>query len=111
MLIHYKTKLYNNNNAAYANVIFTIGPKLEINGGLRTEQTLREIKYRFTTDAANAKFRKIEKNKTELLPSLNAKYVINEKSNIRYAASKTLTRPVSIESISSKSGVRFENGP
>ena len=93
----YKTKLYNNNNAAYANVFFTIGSKLEINGGLRTEQTLREIKYRFTTDAANAKFRKIEKNKTELLPSLNAKYVLNEKSNIRFAASRTLTRPVSIE--------------
>lgn len=93
----YKTKLYNNNNAAYANVFFNIGSKLEINGGLRTEQSIREIKYRFTTDATNSKFRKIEKNKTELLPSLNAKYVLNEKSNIRFAASKTLTRPVSIE--------------
>jgi outer membrane receptor protein involved in Fe transport len=93
----YKTKLFNNNNAAYANIFLNIGSRLEINGGIRAEQTLREIKYRFTTDATNSKYRKIEKNKTELLPSLNVKYGLNEKSNIRFAASKTLTRPVSIE--------------
>jgi TonB-dependent receptor len=93
----YKTKLFNNNNATYANIFLNLGSKLEINGGIRAEQTLREIKYRFTTDATNSKYRKIEKNKTELLPSLNVKYELNERSNIRFAASKTLTRPVSIE--------------
>jgi TonB-dependent receptor len=93
----YKTKLFNNNNAAYANVFLNIGSRLEINGGIRAEQTLREIKYRFTTDATNSKYRKIEKNKTEFLPSINVKYGLNEKSNVRFAASKTLTRPVSIE--------------
>ncbi len=33
-----------------------------------------------------------------VLPSLNVKYLMNEKSNLRFAASKTYTKPVIMES-------------
>lgn len=93
----YKTKLFNNINSGYANGFFTFGEKLEINGGFRAEQSIREIKYRNTTDAATDKYSKLKKNKLDILPSINAKYSINEKNNIRFAGSKTVTRPISIE--------------
>lgn len=36
-------------------------------------------------------------NKIDILPSLNVKYAVNENSNVRFAGSKTITRPVIME--------------
>ncbi len=93
----YKTKLFNNINSGYANVFFNLGEKFEINGGLRAEKSIREIKFRTTSDAANVGFTKNTKTKFDLLPSVNVKYSLNDKNNLRFAASKTITRPISIE--------------
>ncbi|WP_309609838.1 TonB-dependent receptor domain-containing protein [Flavobacterium sp.] len=93
----FRTKLFQNINSGYANAFFNFGEKWEINGGVRVEKSLREIKFRFTTDAPDARFKKIEKDNLDILPSLNVKYVLNDKNNIRFAGSKTLTRPTSIE--------------
>ncbi len=93
----YKTKLYNNINSGYINVFLNLGEKFEINGGLRAEKSIREIKFRTTADAATVSFTKNTKTKLDLLPSINVKYLLNEKNNIRFAGSKTITRPISIE--------------
>ena len=93
----YKTKLFNNINSGYVNGFFNFGEKLEINGGLRAEQSLREVKYRTSGDASIDKFRKSKKDKLDIMPSINVKYSLNEKNNIRFAGSKTITRPISIE--------------
>ncbi len=93
----YKTKLFQNVNSGYANGFLNFGEKWEINGGVRVENSIREIKYREIGDPFSAKFRKLTKEKLDVLPSLNAKYAVTENNNIRFAASKTLTRPASIE--------------
>ncbi len=94
----YKAKLYQNVNSGYVNGFFNFGEKWEINGGVRVESSIREVKFREIGDAFNAKYRKLTKENLDILPSVNVKYTVNENNNIRFAASKTLTRPVSIES-------------
>jgi outer membrane receptor protein involved in Fe transport len=39
----------------------------------------------------------LNNNELYVLPSLNAKYSLNEKNNLRFATSKTITRPVTME--------------
>ncbi len=93
----YKSKLFQNVNSGYVNGFYNIGKKWEINGGIRAEKSIREIKYRFTTDDPTSNYKKITKDKLDILPSINVKYVLNDKNNLRFAGSKTLTRPTSIE--------------
>ena len=93
----YKTKLLQRVNSGYANVFLNFRDDWEVNGGLRIENSNREIKYRELGDPFNSKFRKLVKEKVDFLPSINVKYKLNEKSNMRFAGSKTLTRPASIE--------------
>jgi outer membrane receptor protein involved in Fe transport len=92
----YKVKLNESANAGYINTLFKFGEKWEINGGVRVENSSKEIKYRglgsFTDPFKIRKF-----TNTYVLPSLNVKYAVSEKSNIRFAVSKTYTRPVIME--------------
>lgn len=93
----FQTKLYNDIKAGYVSYLYNLGEKIIINGGLRFEESLREIKFRTTSVSATSPFIKSTVENTDILPSLNVKYSLNEKNNIRFAASKTITRPVSIE--------------
>ncbi|NHM06695.1 TonB-dependent receptor [Flavobacterium sp. CYK-4] len=93
----WRSKLYQNVQSGYANLFLNVAQKWDINGGIRVEQSLREIKYRQTGDAFDANYRKLKKDKVDVLPSLNVKYAVTEKNNLRFAASKTITRPTSIE--------------
>lgn len=93
----WRSKLYQNVYATYANIFFNIADKWDINGGIRVENALREVKYREIGDSFAKKYTKLKKEEIDFLPSLNVKYALNEKNNIRFAASKTVTRPISIE--------------
>ena len=93
----YKSKLYQNINSGYVNAFFNFGEKFEINGGFRLENSLREIKYKGTFATTDDKFKKFKTQKLDILPSLNIKYILNDKNNLRFAGSKTTTRPTSIE--------------
>jgi outer membrane receptor protein involved in Fe transport len=92
----YKAKLKEINNTAYANLLFKFLEKWEINGGLRAENTERETKYR-AQGSFDDPFKKITRNKLYILPSVNVKYEVTEKANMRFAASQTYTRPVIME--------------
>lgn len=92
----YKAKLMELSNAGYANVLFKFAEKWEINGGVRAENTERETKYR-EQGSFDQPFKIINRNKLYVLPSINAKYVVTEKANVRFAASQTYTRPVIME--------------
>ena len=92
----YKAKLMELANSGYANVLFKFAEKWEVNGGVRAENTSRETKYR-EQGSFDDPFKKITKNKLYVLPSLNVKYVVTEKANLRFAASQTYTRPVIME--------------
>ena len=102
----YKSKLYQNVQSGYANLFLNFGDKLEINGGVRTEYALREIKFRTVGSTFQSPYKKYDETKVAILPSINAKYELNEKSNLRFASSKTITRPVSAELIP----IQYVNG-
>jgi outer membrane receptor protein involved in Fe transport len=93
----YRTKIFQNVVAGYANILLHINDKFEINTGFRVENTIRELKYRPILNPINSPFNKQTFDKLNILPSLNAKYELNEKSNLRFAAGKTITRPVLME--------------
>lgn len=93
----YKVKLNQFVNAGYANMFFTLGEKWDLNAGLRAENSNREIKYREQGDPFGSPYRTKIDDKLDILPSLNAKYLLNENSNLRASIAKTITRPVAME--------------
>ncbi len=93
----YKTKLNEFTNAGYSNLLLNFGA-FEINGGLRFEKYTREIKYRYN-GAFTDPYSKKNIDKNYILPSVNVKYALNEKSNLRLAVSKTYTKPVLMEAL------------
>lgn len=92
----YKVLLDESANAGYANLLYTFLDKWEINGGLRFESTDRQLKYRGPGSFTDA-YEVLNYTKNYVLPSLNLKYAVTEKANLRLASSKTYTRPVIME--------------
>lgn len=95
----YKTKIFSRVDGFYGNITYNITPKLELNCGVRAENTIRDLKYRSISDPIGSIYRKIETNTLDILPSLNLKYAVSDNKNIRFAASRTITRPVLFESL------------
>ncbi len=93
----YKVKLDQIVNAGYVNYLHNIGDKLEINGGIRVENSDRTIEYRNIGQVINGPYKKINDQKIDFLPVVNAKYELTENSNLRFNGSKTITRPVTME--------------
>lgn len=94
----YKVKLDQFVNAGYLNLFWNFGKSLEVNGGVRFENSNRTIKYRsLGAPSFTSPYQKNTEDKLDILPSLNAKYIVNDKSNFRLAASKTITRPTTME--------------
>jgi outer membrane receptor protein involved in Fe transport len=93
----YKAKLNEFVNAGYLDLAFKFSDVFDLNAGIRVEQTNRETKYR-ESGSFDDPFVTKKLDKIDFLPSLNTKYKVNENSNIRFAGSKTITRPVIMES-------------
>lgn len=70
---------------------------LLINFGLRVEYSSQALFYRTAQDIYNSEFRRYDYNPVNLLPELNLKYKLNEKSNLRISMSNTITRPSMLE--------------
>ena len=93
----YKVKLNQFVNAGYFNLFMNFSEKLDINAGLRAENSNREIKYREQGDPFGSEYRIKADDKLYILPSINAKYLLNDNSNLRVSLAKTITRPVAME--------------
>ena len=87
---------YTAGNSIYAGYIATeyypVAPLL-VNLGVRYEISKQWVDY--YTDGGKAE--RSELNKNDLFPSLNMKYQMNEKNSLRFAFSRTVTRPSFIE--------------
>ncbi len=79
--------------AGYANLQYALSSKLTFNGGIRTELFEQNVFYREQQDLETSPFRTQQIEETFILPSISLKYVVNPKSNLRFAASKTVTLP------------------
>ena len=93
----YKVKLNQFVNAGYFNLFMTFGEKWNLNAGIRGESSTRTIKYREQGDPFGSAYRKKTDDKLDVLPSINAKRILNENSNLRVSLAKTITRPVAME--------------
>jgi len=93
----YKFKLNQFINAGYFNLFMNLGEKWDLNAGIRAENSTRVIKYRNQGDVFGSAFRKKTDDKLDILPSVNAKRILNENSNLRLSLAKTITRPVAME--------------
>lgn len=92
----YKAILKEGANAGYANLLYKFNDKFELNGGVRFESTNRETKYR-NQGSFDEPYVTLNYDKTYFLPSLNAKYSVTEKANVRLAGGITYTKPVIME--------------
>lgn len=77
-------------SAGYGAIEYQFTPKLFVIAGFRSEFIIQDIKY--TTALAPSGGKK-NFDTMEYLPMLNAKYEVNEKQNLKLAASKTYTLP------------------
>jgi outer membrane receptor protein involved in Fe transport len=93
----YKVKLNQFVNVGYFNLFMNFGEKWYINAGFRAENSNREIKYREQGDPFGSAYRLKSDDKLDILPSINAKYLLNDNSNLRVSLAKTITRPVAME--------------
>lgn len=94
----YKVKMNHFVNATYTNLFWNFGKTFEINAGVRIENSEKNLKFRPISFSIDDPYKKEKVSKLYILPSLNSKFTLNDKSNLRLAASNTITRPVLMES-------------
>ena len=75
-------------SAGYGAVEYQFTPKLFVIGAFRTEFIIQDIFYDTSLKSGKTLF-----DTMEYMPSITAKYEVNEKQNIKFAASKTYTLP------------------
>ena len=92
----YRSYLYQFVNAGYGTVNFKPNDKWDILVGGRVENNINLSRYWNLIENPDSKINNI-RDQYYILPSLSMKYAVNTKSNIRLAASKTITRPILIE--------------
>jgi outer membrane receptor protein involved in Fe transport len=111
---NWKAKLEETINAGYANLFYKFSDKFDVNAGARIEGYDRITKYK-EIGSWDQNYKKINTKEVYVLPSVNAKYTLNEKNNIRFAASQTYTKPVIMESfpiqIVNPDGTVFQGNP
>lgn len=69
--------------------------QLLVNLGVRYEMSKQWVNY--ATDGGERYAERRNLNKNDLFPTLNLKYAVNSTNNIRFSASRTITRPAFIE--------------
>ena len=72
---------------------FDVTEKLKLVPGIRAEYTDQVVSYRLEGAALNSDFEEEEVSEVDLMPSLSGRYTLNDLNALRFAASKTLTRP------------------
>ncbi|TAH38836.1 MAG: TonB-dependent receptor [Bacteroidetes bacterium] len=84
---HYSSS--SNLHAGFLQLENQITQKLNLVWGIRIENFIQKLNsFGYSNDTI-----KVNTNYVDVLPSLNANFSISEKSNIRFAASKTVARP------------------
>ncbi|UHO39322.1 TonB-dependent receptor [Chryseobacterium capnotolerans] len=92
----YYSSFYQIINGGYANINFKPSDSWDILLGARFENDMTLIRY--SEQSADKKIN-LDKNKNFFLPSLSIKKALNNKNNVRFSFSKTVTRPILIETM------------
>lgn len=92
----YLSNIYQFVNAGYANIDYKPNDSWDILLGGRFENDMRIIRF---NRIGNSNTENLTPNKNYFLPSLSIKKSLNSKNNLRLSLSKTITRPVLIETM------------
>lgn len=92
----YLSNIYQFVNAGYLNFDYKPSDSWDILLGGRLENDMRIIRY---SRPGNATRFNLTTNKNYFLPSVSIKKAINNKNNVRLSLSKTITRPILIETM------------
>jgi TonB-dependent receptor len=76
-------------NAGYVLLGNNFGPNLRVTWGARIEDSYQQVN---TVDFSGKKLA-VENTYLDILPSLNATYFLNERANLRFSSSQTVSRP------------------
>lgn len=93
-----------NIHSGLANLEYSPSEKLTYTVGVRAEKVLQEMEWDTNISLPNVNFDDAKIDKLYILPVATLKYTLNDKQNLRVAASKTYTLPQFIE----KAPFRFE---
>lgn len=92
----YFSSFYQFVNGGYANINYKPSETWDILLGARFENDKTIIRY---SEISATEKTNIEKDKNYFLPSLSIKKALNHKNNLRFSFSKTVTRPILIETM------------
>ncbi len=92
---NWRAKVKDKTLAGYGNLIYNVTEKLNANVGVRYESF--NVTSFYKDGSASNKFKEINNTKAYILPSVNLKYTLNDKTNLRFASSLTYTKPISME--------------
>ena len=81
--------------AGYVQTDFYPLPSLLVNIGLRYEHSEQWVRYAGQGDQRYSRRRDL--NKDDIFPTVNLKYTMNDKNNLRLSVSRTVTRPSFVE--------------
>jgi len=93
----YRSFMYQLVNAGYTSLNIKPNADWDILLGARIENNINLTRYKEAGMRPSDDFLNLERNQTYFLPSLSVKKSLTTKSNIRFAFSKTITRPILIE--------------
>ncbi|SDJ22760.1 TonB-dependent receptor plug domain-containing protein [Chryseobacterium jejuense] len=93
----YYSSIYQIINGGYVNINYKPNETWDILLGARYEKDMTLIRY-YDTPSASEKTN-LDKTRDLFLPSLSVKKSLNSKNNLRFSFSKTVTRPILIETM------------
>lgn len=93
---NYKSNIYQFVNAGYLNFDYKPNDTWDILVGGRIENDMRIIRY---NNIGDSNTKNLTPNNYYFLPSLSIKKALTDRSNLRLSVSKTITRPVLIETM------------
>ncbi|MEZ4720955.1 MAG: TonB-dependent receptor [Flavobacteriales bacterium] len=79
--------------ATYAMVDYDLTTRLKVVGGFRIEMSHQEIQYKTLASLLQGPYNYQTYDTINVLPSIASRYQLSEKSNLRFAASQTVSRP------------------
>lgn len=93
--------------ASYFNLNFEWNKKLKLVAGLRAEYSRQNIYFKEGGQAYDAAFKVNTLDNIDFLPAATLKYTVSEKSNMLFAASRTISRPQFVEAAPFRYNVGF----
>lgn len=93
--------------ASFVNFNFEFSNRLKLIAGLRAEYSQQNTYYKLGSQTYDSPFRLKTLDGVDILPAITLKYSLTEKSNVLFAASKTMSRPQFVEAAPFRYNVGF----